>query len=101
MSAGILASRPCVRKYGLMLMLGYTICESSRWVNAKPLCCSADSHQTDLNFTEARDSEWQWHQLGHMQVCTSLQTDNDVSTPPLSFSCVKHLDIAEAIFPAQ
>ena len=26
--------------------------------------------------TEARDSEWQWHQLGHMQVCTSLQTDN-------------------------
>jgi len=24
-------------------------------------------------FIEARDSEWQWHQLGHMQVCTSLQ----------------------------
>jgi len=20
-----------------------------------------------------RDSEWQWHQLGHMQVCISLQ----------------------------
>ena len=34
---------------------------------------------------EARDSEWQWHQLGHMQVCTSLQTDNHASTPPLSF----------------
>ena len=32
-----------------------------------------------------RDSEWQWHQLGHMQVCTSLQTDNHASTPPLSF----------------
>jgi len=30
----------------------------------------------DLDFTEARDSEWQWHKLGHMQVCTSLQTDN-------------------------
>jgi len=28
--------------------------------------------------------EWQWHQLGHMQVCTSLQTDNHASTPPLS-----------------
>ena len=26
-----------------------------------------------------------WHQLGHMQVCTSLQTDNHASTPPLSF----------------
>jgi len=32
--------------------------------------------KTNLDFTEARDSEWQWHQLGHMQVCTSLQTDN-------------------------
>jgi len=35
--------------------------------------------------TETRDSEWQWHQLGRMQVCTSLQTDNRASTPPLSF----------------
>jgi len=41
--------------------------------------------QTNLDFTEARDSEWQWHQLGLMQVCTSLQTDNHASTPPLSF----------------
>jgi len=41
--------------------------------------------KTNLDFTEARDSEWQWHRLGHMQVCTSLQTDNDASTPPLSF----------------
>jgi len=39
----------------------------------------------NLDFTEARDSEWQWHQLGYMQVCTSLQTDNHTSTPPLSF----------------
>jgi len=30
--------------------------------------------KTNLDFTEARDSEWQWHQLGYMQVCTSLQT---------------------------
>jgi len=41
--------------------------------------------KTNLDFTEARDSEWQWHQLGHMQVCTSLQTDNHTSTSPLSF----------------
>ena len=34
--------------------------------------------------THAKDSEWQWHQLGHTQVCTSLQTDNHASTPPLS-----------------
>jgi len=38
-----------------------------------------------MDFTEARDSEWQWHQLGHMQVFISLQTDNHASTPPLSF----------------
>jgi len=41
--------------------------------------------KTNLDFTEARDSEWQWHQLGHMQDFTSLQTDNHSSTPPLSF----------------
>jgi len=41
--------------------------------------------KTSLDFTEEKDSEWQWHQLGHMQVCTSLQTDNHASTPPLSF----------------
>ena len=40
---------------------------------------------TNLDFNEARDSEWQWHQLGRMQVCTSLQTDNHASTPPLNF----------------
>jgi len=27
--------------------------------------------KTNLDFTEAKDSEWQWHQLGHMQICTS------------------------------
>jgi len=40
---------------------------------------------TNLDFTEARDSEWQWHQLGRMQVCTSLHTDNHANTSPLSF----------------
>jgi len=35
--------------------------------------------KTNLDFTEARDREWQWHQLGHVQVCTSLQTDNHAS----------------------
>ena len=41
--------------------------------------------KTNLDFTGARDSEWQWSPLGHMQVCTSHQTDNHASTPPLSF----------------
>jgi len=41
--------------------------------------------KSSLDFSEARDSEWQWHQLGYMQVCTLLQTDNYTSTPPLCF----------------
>ena len=40
--------------------------------------------KTNLDFTEARDSEWQWHQLGHMQVCILLQTDSHASISPLS-----------------
>jgi len=41
--------------------------------------------KTNLDFTESRDNERQWHQLGHMQICTSPQTDNHTSTLPLSF----------------
>ena len=40
---------------------------------------------TNLDFTEVRDSEWQWHQLGHKRVCTSLQTDNHANTSLLKF----------------
>ena len=48
-----------------------------RWAGTRKV------EKTNLDFTEARDSEWQWHQLGCMQVCISLQTDNHASTPPL------------------
>jgi len=41
--------------------------------------------KTNLDFTGARDSEWQWHQLGDMQVCISLQADNHASTSLLKF----------------
>ena len=41
--------------------------------------------KTNLDFTEARDSEWQWHQSGDRQVCKSLQTDNHTSTSLLKF----------------
>jgi len=44
-----------------------------------------------MDFTEARYSEWQWHQLGHMQVCISLQTDNHASTnPPIKTNVLQH-----------
>jgi len=42
--------------------------------------------KTNLDFTEARDSEWQWRQLGHMQtICTLCQTDNHTNTSSLNF----------------
>jgi len=41
--------------------------------------------KNNLDFTEARDSEWQWHQLGDMQVCISLHPKKHASTPPLKF----------------
>jgi len=41
--------------------------------------------RTNLDFTEARYSEWQWHQLGYMQICILPQTDDHASTPPLIF----------------
>jgi len=41
--------------------------------------------KTNLDFTGARYSERQWYQLGHMQVCTSLQADNHASTSLLKF----------------
>jgi len=37
------------------------------------------SRYQNMDFTEARDSEWHRHQLGQMQVCISLQTDNHTS----------------------
>jgi len=41
--------------------------------------------KTNLDFTEARDSEWQWHQLGFTQVYISLKKDNHASISLLSF----------------
>ena len=46
--------------------------------------CQYQKGKNNLDFTATRDNEWQWHQLGHMQVCTSLQTDNHASTTTLS-----------------
>ena len=52
--------------------------------------------KTSLDFTEASESEWKWHQLGRMQACTSLQTDNHASTPPLQFYRPDALPVAQS-----
>jgi len=51
--------------------------------------------KTNLDFTEARDSEWQWHQLGCKQVCTLFQTENHASTPSLSFFTVESTNLIQ------
>jgi len=51
--------------------------------------------KTNLDFTEARDSEWQWRQLDHMQICTLPQTDNHTSTPHSVFYRPDALSVAQ------
>jgi len=66
--------------------------------------------KTNLDFTEARDSEWQWHQLGHMQVCSRQITtpaahqfytpDTLPAAKPTGFSCLlESLGIVFVKFP--
>ena len=50
--------------------------------------------KTNLDFTEATDSEWQWHQLGHVQVCTLLQqrqSTEGISSPQKSRKKLQNL----------
>jgi len=55
------------------------------------ICCSSKSRlvlPSWFYLSGERDSEGQWHQLGglgHMQICTSPQTDIHARIPPLSF----------------
>jgi len=54
--------------------------------------------KTNLDFTEARDSEWQWHQLDiYTQVCNLL---HHATTPPLSFWLSVWSEVHTAYSPA-
>ena len=78
-----LTSRLCnflTKFYCVILLLPFNgLFSRTTWVSRYQI------GKNNLDFTGARDSELQWHQLGRMQVCTSLQTDNHTSTPPLCF----------------
>jgi len=39
--------------------------------------------KTNLDFTEARDTEWQWHQLGHM-IHMNLDPDRQPHQHPIT-----------------
>ena len=53
--------------------------------------CYTHTHpfKTNLDFTEARDSEWQWHQLG---ICKSAPRSRQITTPALHHSVFYRLD---------
>jgi len=52
--------------------------------------------KTNVDFTEARDSEWQWHPLGHMQVTPrSKQITSVIPEQPASLMVQsRHLGLA-------
>ena len=52
--------------------------------------------KTNLNFTEARDSEWQWHQLG---ICKSPPCSRQITTPAPDHSVFYRLDALPAAQP--
>jgi len=90
-SWAICKSAPCSRQtttpapdHSVFLQAG---CPSYRPTNSIKVLKESwyQKGKTNRDFTEARDTEWQWHGLGRVQVCSSLQTDNHASTPPLSF----------------
>ena len=87
-SENTLCSRVCAPKCNNILShCAHTHTPFNGPLSGTPQVSRYQKGKTNLDFTRARDSEWQWqwHQLGHMQACTLLQTDNHASTPPLSF----------------
>jgi len=52
-----------------------------------------------LQKRKQKDSEWRCHQLGYMQVCTSLQTDNHASTQHPTTQFFYRLDALPAAQP--
>ena len=67
-------------------------------INYKPKCRYAPLRLECLSCCMLHlsgDSEWQWHQLGYMQICTSPQTDNHANIPPLSFYRLDALPAAQ------
>jgi len=52
--------------------------------------------KTNLDFTEARDSEWQWHQLA---ICKSAPRSREITTPATHHSVFYRPDALPATQP--
>jgi len=55
--------------------------------------------KTNLDFTEARDSEWQWHPLGHMQDYTAAPRSRQITMPAPHHSVFCRTDALSAAKP--
>ena len=75
-------SKSCQRRHNCIHKVTHTHTHTHPFNGPLSRTTRYQKGKTNLVFTEARDSEWHWHQLGHLQVCTSLQTDNHASTLP-------------------
>jgi len=53
--------------------------------------------KTNLDFTEAKDSEWQWHQLG--AICKSAPHSRQITTPAPHYSVFYRPDALPAAQP--
>ena len=92
--------RPNLALAGILVLLSL-----HTHIHVQPFYCSAGiclgppgwagTRKVKPGFTGARDSEWLWHLLGYMQVCTSSQT----TTPTSHHSIFYRLDALPAAQP--
>jgi len=70
---------------GLLLLLHYNHLWPSGFCPGLPGWASTRKVKPIWILLKQETVRWQWYQLGHMQICTSPQTDNYTSTQLLSF----------------
>jgi len=90
--------RPC---YSVLLLLLLLVLLLQPFYS--PLDCVRDypdelvpERQNQSGFTGARDSKWQWHQLGHMQICI---LSRQITTPASHHSVFYRPDALPATQP--
>jgi len=64
-------------------VIGIRLHPFNGWLSGTTWVSRYQKGKTSLDLLE-QESEWQWHELGHLQICTLPQTANHASTPPLS-----------------
>jgi len=61
--------------------------------------CVCVKGKTNLDFAEARDSEWQWHQLISWAICKSAPRSRQITMPAPHYSVFYRPDALPATQP--